>query len=62
MTTAEYKEMHGEKWEDVRPVVIYFGGEKFVIEYNPRYNPLTTPIVAMVHSYLDNLNLTKSDH
>jgi hypothetical protein len=62
MTILEYKEQLIEKWDDVRPVVIYFAGERFVVEYNEHYDPVLTPVVAMVHSYLGNINLTQIDN
>jgi hypothetical protein len=43
-------------WQNVRPVVIYFAGEKFVVEYSNDEkippNPQNFLLVAMVHSYL----------
>lgn len=39
------------KWSDVRPVIIDFAGEEFVIEYNDKCINSTSPIVAFVHSY-----------
>lgn len=62
MTISEYKEQLLDKWDDVRPVVIYFAGERFVVDYNERYDPVLTPVVAMVHSYLGNINLTQIDN
>ncbi len=61
-TISEYKEQRIEKWDDVRPVVIYFAGERFVVEYDVHYDPVLTPVVAMVHSYLGNINLTQIDN
>ncbi|HQP31407.1 MAG TPA: hypothetical protein PLB81_08760 [Deltaproteobacteria bacterium] len=46
----------------MRPVVIYFAGERFVVEYNDQSSQSASPVVAMVHSYLGNLTLTKNDH
>jgi len=62
MTKEEFRESHLDKWDDVRPVVIYFAGERFVVEYDERKDPLCTPVVAMVHSYLGNMSLTQSDN
>ncbi|MGC9324886.1 MAG: hypothetical protein ACP5G0_09110 [Desulfomonilia bacterium] len=62
MTLTEYRESLLEKWDDVRPVVIYFAGERFVVEYEEHEDPLSAPVVALVHSYLGNIDLTKSDH
>ncbi len=62
MTISEYKEQLLDKWDDVRPVVIYFAGERFVVDYNESYDPVLTPVVAMVHSYLGNINLTQIDN
>ncbi len=62
MTLEEFRAQCSEKWGDVRPVVIYFAGERFVIEYQDRFDPLTAPVVAMVHSYLGNIALTQNDN
>ncbi|HHO74896.1 MAG TPA: hypothetical protein ENN05_00505 [Deltaproteobacteria bacterium] len=62
MTITEYKDNLLDKWDDVRPVVIFFAGERFVVEYNEHHDPVVTPIVAMVHSYLGNINLTQIDN
>ena len=62
MRISEYRERLLEKWDEVRPVVIYFAGERFVVEYDEHYNPLLAPYVAMVHSYLGNIDLTKTDN
>lgn len=62
MTMTEYRTLCSEKWDDVRPVVIYFAGERFVVEYKGLFDPLVTPIVAMVHSYLGDVLLTKNDN
>jgi hypothetical protein len=62
MRMEEYREGLMNKWEEVRPVVIYFAGERFVVEYDEHHNPLLAPVVAMVHSYLGNLDLTKTDN
>ncbi|MGD0820635.1 MAG: hypothetical protein ABSA71_07810 [Desulfomonilia bacterium] len=62
MRMEEYKERLVDKWEEVRPVVIYFAGERFVVEYDEHHNPLLSPTVAMVHSYLGNMDLTKTDN
>jgi hypothetical protein len=62
MTLSEYREHSTGKWEEVRPVVIYFAGERFVVEYNHHVDPVETPVVAMVHAYLGNLTLTNNDH
>ncbi|MCD6569287.1 MAG: hypothetical protein J7L53_01125 [Deltaproteobacteria bacterium] len=59
---SEYKVRSIEKWEDVRPVVIYFAGERFVVEYDVHHDSRLAPVVAMVHSYLGNLKLTSSDN
>ncbi|MDT8272196.1 MAG: hypothetical protein RRA35_03290 [Desulfomonilia bacterium] len=61
-TVMEYRESLLEKWEDVRPVVIYFAGERFVVEYDEHGDPLSAPVVALVHSYLGNIELTKNDN
>ncbi len=62
MTLSEYREHSVTKWEDVRPVVIYFAGERFVVEYDRHHDPVETPVVAMIHSYLGNIHLTKNDN
>lgn len=62
MTISEYRAQHTEKWDDVRPVVIYFAGERFVVEYNGAFDKVLTPVVAMVHSYLGNITLTQNDN
>lgn len=62
MTLSELREQCTGKWDNVRPVVIYFAGERFVVEYNDQRSAAAAPVVAMVHSYLGNLNLTKNDH
>lgn len=62
MTMTEYKAMFSEKWDDVRPVVIYFAGERFVVEYNGPFDPCVTPVVAMVHAYLGIIQLTQNDN
>lgn len=62
MTMTEYKALCNEKWDDVRPVVIYFAGERFVVEYNDSFDPVVTPVVAMVHSYLGSIQLTQDDN
>jgi hypothetical protein len=62
MRMEEYREGLVNKWVEVRPVVIYFAGERFVVEYDEHNNPLLAPAVAMVHSYLGNLDLTKTDN
>jgi hypothetical protein len=62
MRMEEYRERLTTKWEEVRPVVIYFAGERFVVEYDEHNNPILAPAVAMVHSYLGNLDLTKTDN
>ena len=62
MTLSEVNEHSTGKWENVRPVVIYFAGERFVVEYNDHHSQSASPVVAMVHSYLGNLTLTKNDH
>lgn len=62
MTLSEVNEQCTGKWENVRPVVIYFAGERFVVEYNDQRGTAASPVVAMVHSYLGNLTLTKNDH
>ncbi|MEA2102914.1 MAG: hypothetical protein U9P80_10155 [Thermodesulfobacteriota bacterium] len=62
MTTTEYREKTVEKWDDVRPVVIYFAGERFLVEYDEAYHHTLTPIVALVHSYLGNMNLIRNDN
>ena len=62
VTWEEYRAQRSEKWDDVRPVVIYFAGERFVVEYHKRFDPMTTPVVAMVHSYLGNIALTQNDN
>jgi hypothetical protein len=62
MTISEYKAQFTEKWDDVRPVVIYFAGERFVVEYDERFDRVLTPVVAMVHSYLGNITLTQNDN
>ncbi len=62
MRMEEYREGLVNKWEEVRPVVIYFAGERFVVEYDEHHNPVLAPAVAMVHSYLGNLDLTKTDN
>jgi hypothetical protein len=62
MRMEEYREGLVNKWGEVRPVVIYFAGERFVVEYDEHNNPLLAPAVAMVHSYLGNLDLTKTDN
>jgi len=46
----------------VRPVVIYFAGERFVVEYDKTSDRVLTPVVAMVHSYLGNITLTQNDN
>ena len=62
MTMTEYRTQFEDKWDDVRPVVIYFAGERFVVEYNRQFDPVTTPVVAMVHAYLGNICLTQMDN
>ncbi len=62
MTITEYRAQFVEKWDDVRPVVIYFAGERFVVEYKGTFDPVLTPVVAMVHSYLGNICLTQIDN
>jgi hypothetical protein len=62
MTLEEYRARYSDKWEDVRPVVIYFAGERFVVEYHDRLDPRRSPVVAMVHSYLGNISLTQNDN
>jgi hypothetical protein len=62
MTMTEFRAQLTEKWDDVRPVVIYFAGERFVVEYNGSFDRITTPVVAMVHSYLGNIMLTQNDN
>lgn len=62
MTMSEYRERLLDKWDEVRPVVIYFAGERFVIEYDEHEDPMLAPAVAMVHSYLGNIELTKTDN
>lgn len=62
MTISEYRSRSVEKWEEVRPVVIYFAGERFVVEYDAHHDPCLMPVVAMVHSYLDNPALTSGDN
>lgn len=62
MTSVEVNGGRMEKWDEVRPVVIFFAGERFVIEYEEESNPATRPVVAMVHSYLGNMNLTKIEN
>ncbi|HPC47159.1 MAG TPA: hypothetical protein PLW83_03875 [Deltaproteobacteria bacterium] len=62
MRMEEYRERLLQKWEDVRPVVIYFAGERFVVEYDEHTNPLLCPAVALVHSYLGNIDLTRVDN
>jgi hypothetical protein len=47
----EYRERLVNRWEEVRPVVIYFAGERFVVEYDEHHNPLLSPAVAMVASF-----------
>ena len=61
MTMSEFRETGIEKWDDVRPVVIYFAGERFVVKYKDNYDPILTPMVALVHTYLGNMSLTKND-
>ena len=63
MTITEYKQKFSEKWDSVRPVVIYFAGERFVVEYDREFHPRITPFVAMVHSLFGNTSaLTEADH
>jgi hypothetical protein len=62
VTLSEFRDHYTGKWDDVRPVVIYFAGERFVVEYNEHMNPILAPVVAMVHAYLGNINLTQNDH
>jgi hypothetical protein len=62
MTMSEYRERLIDKWDEVRPVVIYFAGERFVIEYDEHEDPMLAPAVAMVHSYLGKIELTKTDN
>lgn len=62
MTMTEYRARCIDKWDDVRPVVIYFAGERFVVEYTDGSDPVNTPVVAMVHSYLGNISLTQNDN
>ena len=60
MTTVEYRKTQIGKWEAVRPVVIFFGGERFVMEYQSKTDPLAVPVVALVHAYLGSIRLTSS--
>ncbi len=62
MSLADYKVECEQKWEAVRPVVIFFAGERFVVDYEEHFDPVASPVVAMVHAYLDNMNLTKNDN
>ena len=62
MTISEYRAQFTGKWDDVRPVVIYFAGERFVVEYDKTFDRVLTPVVAMVHSYLGNITLTQNDN
>ncbi len=59
---TEYQMSNLEKWDDVRPVVIFFAGERFVVDYEEHCDPVAAPVVALVHSYLGNLSLTQNDN
>jgi hypothetical protein len=60
MTTVEYRKTQIGKWDAVRPVVIFFGGERFVMEYQSKTDPLAVPVVALVHAYLGSMNIVRS--
>jgi hypothetical protein len=49
-------------WEAVRPVVIYFAGERFVVEYAKEHGQIPSPIVALVHAYIGTSGITNSLH
>ena len=58
-------EISFQKWREVKPVIIIFGGEKITINYWGQPNPPKpnkTPAVAFVHSYLRNSNLESTNH
>ncbi|OPZ59362.1 MAG: hypothetical protein BWY87_01042 [Deltaproteobacteria bacterium ADurb.Bin510] len=52
MMLLEHTLKRSGRWKDVRPVVIFFAGEQLVVEYDPS-DPLGSPVVALVHAYLD---------
>jgi len=62
MTYQEYRERNLWKWNRVRPVVMHFGGERFLIEYDEPHNVLLSPFAAMAHAYLGNASLMYNDH
>ncbi len=45
VTLSEFRDHYTGKWGDVRPVVIYFAGERFVVEYNEHMNPILAPVI-----------------
>lgn len=59
MASVEYRTGKKQTWEGVRPVVIYFAGERLIVNYDDYADPATRPLVAMVHSYLENVSLAK---
>jgi len=52
MMVLEHTLKNAGKGNRVRPVVIVFAGEQMVIEYD-QFNPQSSPLVALVHAYLD---------
>lgn len=52
MMLLEHSLKRTGRWKDVRPVVIFFAGEQLVVEYD-QTDPLGSPMVALVHAYLD---------
>ena len=62
MTITDSPQPEKTNWDDVRPVVIYFAGEKFVVEYANESGRKTSPIVALVHSYIGTSGITNSLH
>jgi hypothetical protein len=61
MMTETLKQSKGD-WEGVRPVVIYFAGERFVVEYGHPTDRMASPIVALVHSYIGSSGITNCLH
>ena len=62
MKIKDYKRQFAMKWDDVRPVVVYFAGERFVVDYDKQVINEMVPMVAMVHTYLGNHFLTQNDN
>ncbi|HEY9161907.1 MAG TPA: hypothetical protein VIS94_12595 [Desulfomonilia bacterium] len=62
MMTTETSSQSKGNWEGVRPVVIYFAGERFVVEYGEHYNRMSSPIVALVHAYIGSSGITNCLH